>query len=145
MGGGELMPGLTNPLPVERLKQRLSEHTQTDKGLVRAVFWLDVAYVCQVYRASLVGGPRTPERNRVVNGSPESKHTEAGGWGCAADLWFDLAHSRDGAIEALHDHGWHTYVGPHYSPRRLHVQAFAYGVAPEPNPLGPPHGAVAGT
>lgn len=135
------MTGLTHPLPVQRLKERLSEHCQTDKGLVRAVFWLDVAWVCQVFGASLVGGPRTEKRNDAVNGSEGSKHTERGGWGCAADLWFDVSHSRDSAVEALTSLGWHTYVGSSYSPRRLHVQAFAYGLTP----LGPPHGAVAGT
>lgn len=126
------MSGLTHPLPIEWLKRRISEHAQTDKGLVRMAFYADVAWVCQVFGASVVGGSRTDKRNRAHGGKDDSKHLERGGWGCAADLWFDLAHQREAAIEALEQLGWHTYVGPHYASQRLHVQAFAYGVRPEP-------------
>lgn len=137
------MGGLTLPIPTAELRERLGELTNNNKGLVRAVFWLDVAWACQVFGASVTSGPRSDQHNADVGGQPDSEHTQSGGWGCAADLWFDLEHHRDLARESFASLGWHTYVGPDYHSKRLHVQAFAYGV--KPPGLGPPAGSVAGT
>jgi len=93
---------------------------------VKNYLWF-IHKMCLFYDASLTGGPRTVERNRLVNGSPGSKHTFAGGYGCASDLVLEDP-SRLTALEAeVVREGYHFYRGPGYSDGQCHIQMLKVG------------------
>jgi len=91
--------------------------------------------LCCLLDGSIVGGCRTLDHNEAVGGTPGSKHTFNGGWGMAADIWFDSPNVRDRAIELTRKHkpNYHCYTGSTqnpYAPNRLHVQGWKVGELP---------------
>ncbi len=75
-----------------------------------------------LHNGSITSGARTAKRNRAVGGHPESRHTYEHGWAGAVDFVFDSPTDRTLALKAVHDEGYHPYIGSNYDSLRLHVQ-----------------------
>ncbi len=106
--------------------------------------WVDVGefvlwcwQLCCWYGGSVTGGCRTEKRNALVGGHEKSKHQFGSGWGEAIDIVFDTPEGRQMAVERTERERpeYHTYVGEHYEPTRLHVQGWKVGELPHPREL----------